>query len=92
MVQLLGLIDIIAAFMLLARIPNWEIPLGMMIFISLCLVGKAVISLENFFGWIDLITVILLIISSFLSIPYWILLIMAIVMGIKGLVSVCSYA
>ena len=66
MVKILGLLDIGMAFMLLARFSGWEIPLGMMIFFLVCLVGKALISLTNFFSWIDLMAVIIFIISGFI--------------------------
>jgi len=87
MVKILGLLDIGMGFMLLARAGGWQIPLGMMIFFLVCLAGKALISLANFFSWIDLIAIIILIISGFIAMPSLILIVLAIVMGLKGITS-----
>jgi len=87
MVRILGLLDIGTAFMLLARFIGWQIPIGMMIFFLVCLAGKALISLANFFSWIDLIAVIILVVSGFIAMPQIVLIILAIVMGLKGIIS-----
>jgi hypothetical protein len=87
MVRILGLLDIGMSFMLLARVAGWQIPLEMMIFFSVCLAGKALISLGNFFGWIDLMAIIILIISGFIAMPSPVFVIFAIVIGLKGIIS-----
>ena len=88
MVQILGLVDIIVALMLTARVYHWQIPILMLVFIGIILIGKALLSITNFFGWIDLAALILIIFGSFLN--HWVLIIAAVIMGIKGLVSVLT--
>jgi len=87
MVKILGLLDIAMAFMLLARLGNWQIPFGMMVFFLICLAGKALISMTNFFSWIDLIAIIIFIASGFIAVPPLFLIILAIVMCLKGIIS-----
>ncbi len=87
MVRILGLLDVGVGFMFLARVAGWQIPLGMMIFFSICLAGKALISLSNFFSWIDLLAVIFIVISGFIAMSPIVLIILAIIIIVKGVIS-----
>lgn len=90
MVRMLGIVDIMVAMMLLARAVHWEIPILMLVFIGAILISKALLSITNFFSWIDLAALILLIVGAFVSMPV-VLIIAAIIMGIKGAVSLFSF-
>lgn len=89
-VKILGVIDIAAAIALLAARNNVDLNVGFMVVAAIFLVGKFLLSITNVFGWIDLLVALLLIIEIFFNIPNEILIIMGIIMGGKGLVSILS--
>ena len=89
-VKILGVIDISAAIALLAARNNVDLNVGFMIVAAIFLVGKFLLSITNIFGWIDLLVALMLIIEIFFNIPNEILIIMGIIMGGKGLISVLS--
>jgi len=88
--KILGIIDLVAAFILLTRViapAEIEIPLGILIGVVIILIIKALLNITGMGGIIDITTAALLIISSFWLLPFWILIIGAIVIGQKGVVS-----
>jgi len=88
--KILGIIDLVAALILLTRAiasTEIEIPLGILIGVIVLLFVKALLAITSIGGTIDIATIILLILSSFWSLPFWILLIGAIVIGQKGVLS-----
>ncbi len=88
--KILGVIDLAAAFVLLTRAiagTEIEIPLGILIVIIASLSFKTLLDVTSIGGTIDIFTIILLILSSFWLIPFWVLLIGAIAIGQKGVAS-----
>lgn len=88
--KILGIIDIVGALILLTRAiaPNEiEIPLMILIGIIVLLAIKSLLAITSIGGIIDVATIILLILSSFWLLPFWILLIGAIATGQKGVAS-----
>ena len=88
--KILGIIDLVAAFILLTRViapAEIEIPLGILIGVVIILIIKALLDIAGMGGIIDITTAALLIISSFWLLPFWILIIGAIAIGQKGVVS-----
>ena len=88
--KILGIIDLAAAFILLTRViapAEIEIPLGILIGIIIIIIIKALLDIAGMGGIIDITTAVLLIISSFWLLPFWILIIGAIAIGQKGIVS-----
>lgn len=91
--KILGIIDLVAALILLTRAiasNKIEIPLGILIVVIVLLFVKTLLAITSIGGIIDIATIILLILSSFWSLPFWLLLIGAIAIGQKGVVSVFS--
>ncbi len=87
MVKLLGIIDLLAASLLLAAAVGAEIPLSASIFVPICLIGKACICLSDSGSIQDIAMVILIVATIFIAIPPWILYIGAAFIGFKGLAS-----
>lgn len=81
----LGLIDLNAALLLTGMIFGKEIPLVLMIFTAVSLILKASICLADIGSVSDLAVAVLFIVCIFTTVPVWILVIGAIVIGIKGL-------
>ncbi len=81
----LGLIDLNAAILLLGMAFGNEIPLILIIFTSVSLFLKACICLADIGSVSDLAVMVLFIVSIFTAVPAWILIIGAILIGVKGL-------
>lgn len=90
MVKLLGIIDLLAASLLLAAAVGAEIPLSASIFIPICLMGKAGICLSDSGSIQDIATIILILAAIFITIPPWILYPAAAFIGFKGLASLAA--
>ncbi len=89
MVKLLGAIDIVAAFIIALGIWGYGAPLWLYITIGLFLFGKFLMSVYNYFGWIDLIILIVIIVGILIPLNNYFLII-ALVALIKGLTSVAA--
>lgn len=87
MVKILGIVDIIVTAMLLAAAFNLDIPLDMVIFISICLLCKAFIFLFDIGSIFDIGAGTLLILSIFITLPSVILFVFAALLGLKGILS-----
>ena len=87
MVKILGILDIIVTVMLLAVVFNLDVPLGMIIFMSVCLFCKAFRFLFDIGSLFDIGAGALLILSIFTTPPSVILLIFAALLGLKGIMS-----
>ena len=90
MVKLLGTVDIIAAVLLLILALGAEVPAVVLAVVSIFLAAKASISLIEIGGITDTAVIILIIMSFFAVLPFWILLIGAGLIGIKGLMSLLA--
>lgn len=90
MVKLLGIIDLLAASLLLAAAVGAEISISASIFVPVCLVSKACICLSDSGSITDIIITILIVTAIFIAIPPWILYIGAVFIGIKGLASLLA--
>jgi hypothetical protein len=90
MVRFLGLIDILAGLILLSIGSKIQVPIGVLIFIPICLFIKACLSLADIGGITDLVVAILIVLSIFIAMPWPILLIALIIMAIKGGISLFS--
>lgn len=82
---LLGFVDLNAAILLLGLSLGKEIPLVLMIFTAISLFLKASICFSDIGSVSDLVITILFIVCIFTTVPAWILVIGAIIIGIKGL-------
>jgi len=87
--KFLGLIDIIAAILLLAIALKADFPTGLAIVSSIILVIKGFIGI-TFATLIDVGAAIIIILSLFVSIPWWICLIFIILITQKGIISLVS--
>lgn len=86
MVRWLSLIDLYAAAILLAMIVGFEIPVGMLIFTLIILIGKSLISFLNPGGIIDVGIAVIIILGIFLSLPWWLLITGVVLIGQKGII------
>jgi len=87
MVKALGILDLLAALILLSIAFNVKIPIAALIVIPICLFFKACISIFDIGGITDMGIVILIVLSIFISLPLWVLFIGAAVIGLKGIIS-----
>jgi hypothetical protein len=90
MTKILGLTDIFAGLLFTAGFYEVDFPRGLMIFIGIVLLAKGILFLANFFSWIDMAAGVVLIFGLFFLPPY-ILLGLAVFLGIKGLISLFSF-
>lgn len=90
MVKLLGLIDIFAAVLLLSIAFGIVIPASILIIIPSFLLVKASIYIADIGSITDVVIAILVVLSFFMILPFWILFAGAILMGIKGLMSLAA--
>ena len=85
---LLGLVDILASFLLLSRIFGVNVPLGAVIAIPLALFFKTfMFGFDTMASSIDFIAALFIILTIFLTLPWWLLLIPALFIFIKGIMS-----
>lgn len=92
MMLLLGLVDIFAAFALFSKIFGVVLPLGVMIGLPIVLFLKAFMFNIYDPGSIqDVIVALLIILTIFLTLPWWLLLIPALFTLVKGLFSVIRF-
>ena len=80
----MGFLDLNAAIVLLALVFGTEIPLPVLIFTIVTLFLKACISIKDIGSMIDLAAIILIIVGSFIALPFWIFFIAAFFVGLKG--------
>ena len=85
--RMLGLLDLFAVLVLVAILFGANLPMDMLITISILLVVKAFMGLITIGGFIDVTTAIIISLSIFFTIPSIILLIAIIAIGQKGVVS-----
>jgi len=85
MVKILGILDLLAAILLIGIASGVGIPTYVLIFISVCLFLKACISIKE--GVIDLMIASLIILSVFFVMPSYLLFIGVAFMGFKGVMS-----
>ena len=86
MVKLLGLVDIFAAGIITFNLYGHKAPAIIFCIIGFALVGKFIIGMGNWFGWYDLLVVVIMIISTVVLLPKWIIII-ALLSLIKGITS-----
>ena len=90
MVGLLGLVDIHATILLIAIALGAKVPLGIIIGTAIFLFAKAFIYIKDIGSATDILVASLIILSIFTTIPQWILFIIAVIIGFKGLSSLAA--
>lgn len=93
MLLVLGVADIIASVIMLAKYFNIETPQSMVIFFGSYLIIKALFFILSSLDWgsfIDLIGGLILIMGLFLALPSFLLILFGIIILIKGVISALS--
>lgn len=90
MVKLLGIVDLLAASLLLAMAIGVEASLNARIFVPICLLGKASICLTDSGSITDIAVVAIIIIGIFAAVSPIILYPAAAFIGLKGLASLLA--
>lgn len=90
MVKILGIIDIFAAILLLLTIFKINIPVGLLVFISICLFLKGIISISDIGGMTDMAVMVLLILTYFVVLPWEVLAVAILFIGLKGIMSLLA--
>lgn len=85
--KLLGILDIIGAILLLGVSYGLDIPKGLLIVISVYLIGKALMFIKDIGSLFDISGGILLLLSFLINIPIVIAIIVALLIGSKGFLS-----
>lgn len=87
MVKILGLLDIISAFLLISKCFDFDIPRTIVAFFSSYLLLKAFIFLRDVGSIMDLAAGTLLILGLYMTLPWEIFVVFGILVGIKGIQS-----
>lgn len=87
MMLFLGLIDLLAAAILLSQGFNVRVPIMALILIPICLFSKSLINIFDIGSITDIVVALLIVLGIFLHLPWQLLLVVAIIMAIKGLLS-----
>ena len=90
MIGLLGLIDIHATILLIAIALGAKVPLSIIIGTAIFLIAKACIYIKDIGSAQDIIVAALILLSIFTAPPQWLLFIVAIIIGFKGLSSLAA--
>lgn len=85
--RLLGILDIVGAVLLLGVGFHLEIPTGLIVAISIYLIGKALLFIKDIGSWFDIFGGILLLLSFIVNIPIAILVVAALLIGSKGILT-----
>lgn len=89
---LLGVADLISALLLMRGSYHISVPQAVIFFFAIYLFVKAVIFIADVGSWLDIITGVLLILSISHSLPFVICLIFALIVGLKGTLSIMAGA
>lgn len=92
MTKLFGLADIISGLLFVAGFYHIDIPRGMMFAFGIYLIGKGLIFLLNIFSLIDIGAGVLLVSGWIFSMHPLVLIGIAAFLGIKGIVSLFTFA
>ena len=88
MVQILGVVDIIASAILFSFLLQIPVPWEALVFIPICLLCKSVLYLADIGSWTDIFVFLLIITGIFFHhLPSLILLIGAVLIFVKGVMS-----
>ncbi len=87
MVKFLGILDILAAGLLVGAAYNLAIPTGLVIGFAVYLFLKALLFLLDIGSFFDVVAGILLILSLSLALPQILLFVFAALVGFKGILS-----
>ena len=87
MIWFLGVIDLLAAAILLSEGFRIEVPLAALIIIPIGLISKAFINILDIGSVTDVVAALLIVLGIFLHLPWQFLLVVAIIMAAKGLLS-----
>jgi len=90
MIKILGLLDVFATLLLIGVAASLNIPQGLIITISAYLIIKGVIFIIDIASIFDITAGVLLILSLFINLPPVLLLIAAVLVGVKGFTSLIS--
>lgn len=91
MVKLLGIIDLFAAIILFSFLRGFDLPLAFVSFVLFGLIVKALMTLLQPGGIIDLIFAVIIILSFFFSLPVFLYFLGVIVMTVKGFNSLVTH-
>jgi len=92
MIKILGFIDILAGLLFIASAYGVAAPNGMAITIGVIMTIKGALFITNFFSWIDLAVGVILVFGLAASMPHYLLLGLAVFVGIKGLASLLAFS
>ncbi len=92
MTKLLGFADIVAGLLFVASFYHLDFPRGMAMAFGICLMLKGIIFIMNFFSLIDIAAGVLLVFSLTSAVPSFVLMGLAIFLGLKGLVSLFTFS
>ena len=87
MIKFLGLLDVIATLLLIGVAASLNISQGLIITMSVYLIIKGIVFIIDIASVFDITAGTLLILSLFVSLPPVLLLIAAVLVGIKGFMS-----
>ena len=90
MVKVLGLADIFAAVLLAFIALGMQIPAVVFVIVSSILLMKASIYIADIGSVTDVMIVVLIVSSFFIILPWWVLVSGAVVIGVKGLMSLSA--
>lgn len=92
MIKILGVLDVIASFMLFLSPFNLAIPSGVILMFSIYLFLKGVLFIKNPASWIDLICAVLLVSAfySLFALPKTLLFILGFILLQKGFFSLIA--
>jgi hypothetical protein len=91
MTKLFGFADIISSLLFVANFYKIDLPKGFVLAVGIFLAIKGVIFIVNFFSWIDIATGLMLIFGWASAVHPFVLLGIALFLGIKGIVSLFTF-
>ncbi|MFH1820770.1 MAG: hypothetical protein ABH805_02555 [Candidatus Nealsonbacteria bacterium] len=90
MVKLLGILDLVAALSMVGLAYNLPLARGMIIFLAVYLLLKAILFLTDIGSLFDIIGGVLLVLSLFMVLPQLLFFVIAALIGLKGLMSLAA--
>ncbi len=90
MVKLLGILDLLAATLLLGLASGAEVPVSVMVFVPLCIFIKGAIFIYDIGGITDVAIAVLIVLGIFSLVSPWVLFVGAAFIGIKAIESLLA--
>lgn len=92
MTKFFGIADIVVGLLFVAGFYQVDIPRGMMMALGIYLMLKGLFFIANFFSWIDIGAGVLLTFGLISAVHPFVLLGLAVFLGLKGLISLFSFS